>query len=144
MIFHLSLLLQVHLFLRNRQNENFVNFRSSYDEEIDKTVGYLHDIKGITKIAVFYQNDNYGEEGYIALINALEKRGLKLHGEGMYKRNTLSIRHAFSEIKDNKPEAIIMVGAYKSNALFIKKAKEDENLKKMLFFATSLFLMQMK
>ncbi len=41
----------------------------------------------------------------------------------MYKRNTLSIRHAFSEIKDNKPEAIIMVGAYKSNALFIKKQK---------------------
>lgn len=120
-------------FLRNASTKNFVNFRSSYEEEIDKIVGYLNEKKDIEKFAVFYQNDNYGEEGYISLIEALKKRKLKLHGEGMYKRNTLSIRHAFSEIKEEKPEAIIMVGAYRANALFIKKAKEDEALKDVIF-----------
>ncbi|WP_072682380.1 ABC transporter substrate-binding protein [Arcobacter sp. LA11] len=120
-------------FLRNANKKNFVNFRSSYKEEIDKIVGYLNEKKKISKFAVFYQNDNYGEEGYISLIESLKKRKLKLHGEGMYKRNTLSIRHAFSEIKDEEPEAIIMVGAYRANALFIKKAKKDKILKDVIF-----------
>lgn len=120
-------------FLRNSNNPNFVNFRSSYNEEVDNIVNYLNKKRKVTKFAVFYQNDHYGEEGYVALIEALGKRNLKLHGEGMYKRNTLSIRHAFTEIKENEPEAIIMVGAYKANALFIKKAKEDPKLKDAIF-----------
>lgn len=120
-------------FLRNSFNENFVNFRSSYKEEIEKLVDYLYTVKHLDKIAVFYQNDDYGEEGYISLIQALKKRNLPLVAEGTYKRNTLSIRHAFNEIKDAKPEAIIMVGAYKANALFIKKAKVHPNFKDTLF-----------
>jgi branched-chain amino acid transport system substrate-binding protein len=120
-------------FLRNNKNENFINFRSSYKEEIEKIVYHLHNKKNLNKIAVFYQNDDYGEEGYISLLQALKKRNLPLVAEGSYKRNTLSITHAFNEIKDAKPEAIIMIGAYKSNALFIKKAKENENLKDTIF-----------
>ena len=111
-------------FLRDKKNRNIVNFRSSYKEEIERIVKYLYDKKNITKFAIFYQNDDYGEEGYIATIEALEKRGLKLISEGTYKRNTLSIRHALHEIKSTKPEAIIIVGAYKPSARFIKKARE--------------------
>ena len=120
-------------FLRNTKNNNFINFRSSYKEEIEALVSYLHDTKKLNKIAVFYQNDDYGEEGYISLINSLNKRDLSLVAEGSYKRNTLSINHAFHEIKGAKPEVIIMVGAYKTNSLFIKKAKESENLKDVIF-----------
>jgi len=120
-------------FLREMNSENFINFRSSYSEEIEKLVAHLYEKKKLKKFAVFYQNDNYGEEGYISLLEALKKRNLKLAAEGTYKRNTLSIRHAFQEIKDAKPEVIMMVGAYKANALFIKKAKEDFNLKDTIF-----------
>jgi len=120
-------------FLRNKQNENFINFRSSYKEEIESLVEYLHVKKGLNKIAVFYQNDDYGEEGYVSLLSSLKKRKLPLLAEGSYKRNTLSITHAFNEIKDAKPEAIIMIGAYKTNSLFIKKAKENKNLQDTVF-----------
>ncbi len=120
-------------FLRNNQNENFINFRSSYNEEIEALMNYITKIKKSNKIAVFYQNDDYGEEGYISVLESLKKRNLKLVAEGSYKRNTLSISHAFNEIKDAKPEVIFMVGAHKTNALFIKKAKENENLKDVLF-----------
>ena len=120
-------------FLRNEQNKEFINFRSSYEEEIESLVYYLHNKKGLNKIAVFYQNDDYGEEGYVSLLKSLKSRKLPLIAEGSYKRNTLSITHAFNEIKDAKPEAIVMIGAYKSNALFIKKAKENDNLKNTIF-----------
>ena len=108
-------------FLRYNNDENFLNFRSSYKEEIEKIVNHLYLKKGIRKFAIFYQNDQYGEEGYISLLEALEKKKLKLQGEGTYKRNTLSIKHAFSELALAQPEALIMIGAYKANALFIKR-----------------------
>ena len=120
-------------FLRDNKNENFINFRSSYNQEIEALMNYITKIKKSNKIAVFYQNDDYGEEGYISVLESLKKRNLKLVAEGSYKRNTLSISHAFNEIKDAKPEVIFMVGAHKTNALFIKKAKENENLKDVIF-----------
>lgn len=120
-------------FLRNNNNKNFINLRSSYAEEIESLVYYLNNRKGLEKIAVFYQNDDYGEEGYVSLLKSLKARNLPLVAEGSYKRNTLSITHAFNEIKDASPEAIIMIGAYKSNALFIKKAKKNKNFKDTIF-----------
>ena len=111
-------------FLRDNSSDNIINFRSSYIEEIDALVDYLTQEKGLSKFAIFYQNDDYGEEGYIALSQALEKHQLKLSAEGTYKRNTLSISHAIHEIESAKPEAIILVGAYKPTARFIEKVKE--------------------
>jgi branched-chain amino acid transport system substrate-binding protein len=120
-------------FLRDNKNENFVNFRSSYDEEIETLINYLSSQRRLDKIAVFYQNDDYGEEGYISLLELLKKKNISLVAEGSYKRNTLSIGHAFNEIKNAKPEVIFMIGAYKTNSLFIKKAKENEDLKNTIF-----------
>ncbi|ACZ13091.1 ABC transporter substrate-binding protein [Sulfurospirillum deleyianum] len=110
-------------FLRNEELSNIVNFRSSYAQEMDALVEYLNTQKKVTKFAIFYQNDDYGEEGYVALAQALAKRNLQLSAEGTYKRNTLSIRHAVHEIEGAKPEAIILVGAYKPTARFIEKVK---------------------
>ena len=112
-------------FLRDPKIKNIVNFRSSYKEEIDALVGYLVKNRDLTKFSIFYQNDDYGKEGYIALLSALEKRGLNLQSEGTYKRNTLFIKQAIYDIKSNKPQAIILVGAYKPTARFIKKAREN-------------------
>lgn len=120
-------------FLRNGATKNIViNFRSSYIEEIESLVEHLSKIRDVQKFAIFYQNDAYGEEGYIALKQALTKRGLTLAAQGTYKRNTLSIQQAIREIQSAKPEAIILIGAYKPTALFIEKARES-SLKNAIF-----------
>ena len=120
-------------FLRNNKGIDIVNFRGSYKEEIDYAVEYLRNKRDVSKFGVFYQNDDYGEEGFVSLLYSLNERGLKLSGEGTYKRNTLSIRHAFHEIRSSNPEAIFMIGAYKANALFIKTAKRDPIFKNTIF-----------
>jgi len=120
-------------FLRNKNKKNIVNFRSSYEEEISTIINYLYNKKNIRKFAVFYQNDDYGESGYISTIKILKKYNLDILEAGNYKRNTLSIRHAFNEISDAKPEAIIMIGAYQANSLFIKLAHDNKNLKETIF-----------
>ncbi|MCT7562145.1 ABC transporter substrate-binding protein [Aliarcobacter butzleri] len=119
-------------FLRNN-SDNIINFRSSYKEEIENLVNYLESQNKLERVAIFYQNDIYGEENYISLKNALKEKNRQLFAEGSYNRNTLSISHAFNEIKDVKPQVIFISGAYKANSLFIQKAKEDEELKDVIF-----------
>ncbi|MCF6172559.1 MAG: ABC transporter substrate-binding protein [Campylobacteraceae bacterium] len=119
-------------FLRSPTIKNIVNLRSSYKEEIDALVEYLVKNKKLIKFSIFYQNDDYGIEGYKALLSALKTRNLKLQSEGTYKRNTLFIKQAIYDIEQNKPEAIILVGAYKPTARFIKKAR-NSSLKNVIF-----------
>ncbi len=57
-------------------------------------------------------------------MKSLKKRGLKLSGEGRYKRNTTNVDKALKKLIKANPEAISMVGTYKAMAAFIKKAKK--------------------
>ena len=65
-------------FLRDETNKNFINFRASYKQEIETLINYLKEEKRLNKIAVFYQNDDYGEEGYISLVNSLQQKKSKI------------------------------------------------------------------
>ncbi|MCT7493041.1 ABC transporter substrate-binding protein [Aliarcobacter cryaerophilus] len=120
-------------FLRDSNFSNIVNFRASYKQEIQSLIDYVVNKKGLNKIAIFYQNDEYGEEGYISTLEVLKNKNISFISTGTYKRNTLSINHAFNEIKNSKPEVVIMIGASKASSLFIKKAKSDEVLKNVIF-----------
>jgi len=120
-------------FLRDKSLNNIINLRPSYQEEIAHLINYIVEVKKLSKIAIFYQNDEYGEEGYIWTLKSLKEKNIELISTGTYKRNTLSINHAFNEIKKSKPEAIIIAGAYKATSFFIKKAKKDPIFKNTLF-----------
>lgn len=130
-------------FLRGTPIKNIINFRPSYQDEINAIVQYLYTKKKIRKFAVFYQNDDYGEEGYVSLLHTLKKHKLTLQGEGAYKRNTLSITHAFREIKKSKPQAILMIGANRANTLFIKTARKDKNFEKTIFVIYLLVMLML-
>lgn len=120
-------------FLRNSTISNIVNFRASYKQELENLLSYIIDKKRLKRVAIFYQNDDYGEEGFISTLKILKEKNIELVSTGTYKRNTLSINHAFNEIKNSKPEAIVMFGASKANSLFIEKAKKDSVLKDVVF-----------
>jgi len=68
---------------------------------------------------------------------ALKKRNIDLVAEGSYKRNTLSVGNALYEISQNRPQVVIMIGATKPTAEFIKRARKDKNLKGVKFGAIS-------
>ncbi len=120
-------------FLRNPYKPLVVNVRGSYYQEMERLAQYLVDEKGLDKIACFYQDDGYGRAGLSGINIALEKRGLKLVAEGTYKRNTTAINEGLSAIEGSQPQAVVMVGAYKPCAEFIKSAKTNANLKDAYF-----------
>ncbi|MBA4369006.1 MAG: leucine/isoleucine/valine-binding protein [Desulfobacterium sp.] len=111
-------------FLRNPFKKYVVNVRASYNQEMEKQAQYLIDQKKLTKIACFYQNDGYGKAGLTGITIALEKRGMKLIETANYERNTMAVKSGLMAIRNAKPEAIVMVGAYKPCAEFIKLARK--------------------
>ncbi|MGB0720622.1 MAG: ABC transporter substrate-binding protein, partial [Bdellovibrionales bacterium] len=111
-------------FLRDPFKRYVVNVRASYWQETEEWIKYLAEDKGIKRIAILYQDDSYGRAGLSGVRRALEKRGLSLVGEGTYKRNTTAVKSAILDIRKSDPEAVVMVGAYKPCAEFIKISKQ--------------------
>ncbi|UCG14259.1 MAG: ABC transporter substrate-binding protein [Deltaproteobacteria bacterium] len=109
-------------FLRNPSLGNVINIRASYDQETEAWIEHLTTDLGLSRIAILYQDDSFGRAGLSGVTRALEKRGMKLVAEGTYKRNTTAVKRALLTIRKGKPEAVVMVGAYKPCAEFIKLA----------------------
>ncbi len=107
-------------FLRDPELRNVVNMRATYDAETEAWIEHLVDEMGLTDIAILYQDDGFGRVGLSGVTKALDKRGMTLAAEGSYTRNTVAVKSALLEIRKSKPQAIVMVGAYKPLAEFIK------------------------
>jgi ABC-type branched-subunit amino acid transport system substrate-binding protein len=110
-------------FLRDPYKPNVVNVRASYFQETETMVEHLTKDLGVTRIAIFYQDDAYGQAGLAGVKRALDKRHMQLVSEGTYERNTTAVKGALLSIKKGDPEAVIMVGAYQPSAEFIKLAR---------------------
>ncbi len=109
-------------FLRKKENSNVINVRATYDQETEAWIKHLTEDLGFRNIAILYQDDGFGRVGLAGVKKAMDKRGLKLSAEGTYPRNTTAVKKALLSIRKAKPEAVVMVGAYKPIAAFIKLA----------------------
>ena len=108
-----------------------INFRASYAEETAAMVDALIAEAGLKpeQVAFFTQRDAYGDAGYVGGIAALKRHGLKDDrgiAHGRYDRNTDAVENGLADIMAADPpaRAVIMVGAYKPCAAFIKLARE--------------------
>ncbi len=101
-----------------------VNLRATYFQETEEMGERLTTDLGITKIAIFFQDDAFGRAGLAGVQKAMDKRSMKLVAEGTYERNTTAVRSALLTIRGAAPEAVIMVGAPAPCAEFIKLARQ--------------------
>src|SRR5688572_9259700 len=109
--------------LRAPHNRYIFNVRASYFDETEAIVQHLTAMS-IDKIAVFYQNDSYGQAGLAGVERALKKRNLAVVAQGTVERNTVDVAKAVAAIKGPAPQAVVMISAYKSCAAFIKEMKK--------------------
>lgn len=110
-------------FLRDPGFANIVNIRASYAAEAEAWIKHLTEDLRLTSIAIFYQDDAFGQDGLAAVKRALEKRGLELAAEATYERNTVAVRSAARVLRRAEPQAVVMVGAYKPCAELIRQAR---------------------
>jgi ABC-type branched-subunit amino acid transport system substrate-binding protein len=109
--------------LRTPVNPYIFNVRASYWDETEAIVQHLTAMS-VNRIAVFYQNDSYGLAGLTGVERALKKRNLEIVAKGTVERNTVEVKKAIEEINKAKPQAVVMISAYKSCAAFIKDMKK--------------------
>ncbi len=112
-------------FLRDPGLANVVNIRASYGAEAEAWVKHLTEDLHLSSIAIFYQDDSFGQDGLAGVKHALEKRGLELTAEATFERNTIAVRSALRTLKRAEPQAVVMVGSYRPCAEFIRLARKD-------------------
>jgi branched-chain amino acid transport system substrate-binding protein len=117
--------------LRNDPPDRYVfNYRASYSEETDAAVHYLIKLRKLQprQIAVFAQQDSYGDAGFAGVTKAMRTLGvsdsaiLRLG----YKRNTVDVDDAVKQLRLQKSpiKAVVMVAAYRAAARFIEKTRD--------------------
>ncbi len=99
------------------------NVRSSYYQETNAVVRYFVEEKGLRRLAVFYQYDDYGFDGLKGTQIALQKYGLTPVATGSFVRGTLEIEDALDKIQASGAQEVIMIGTYSPCAKFIKEAR---------------------
>jgi branched-chain amino acid transport system substrate-binding protein len=118
--------------LRRDPADRYVfNYRPSYSEETDAVVRYLVKLRKLRpeQIAVFAQQDTYGDAGFAGVAKAI--RALRGGDEGAilrlnYKRNTIDVDEAVTRMRQSKVpiKAVVMVATYRAAARFIEKTRD--------------------
>ncbi len=111
-------------FLRNPENSHVLNVRATYDAETEEWVRYLVDELRLKRIAILYQDHGFGRVGLNGVKAALERRGMELAATASYTRNTTAVKMPLLRLRDEDPDAVVMVGAYKPIAEFISTARD--------------------
>src|SRR5262245_52918120 len=117
--------------LRRDPPDRYVfNYRASYPEETYAVVQYLVKVKRLqaNQIAVFAQQDAYGDAGFTGVARAIRALGgndaaiLRL----AYKRKTVDVDDAVARLRAHKIpiKAIVMVPTYRTAAKFIEKTRD--------------------
>src|SRR5437660_5568447 len=107
---------------RTPVNRYIFNVRASYYDETEKIVEQLVST-GNKKIAVFFQDDSYGQAGLKGVEIAMGKRNMKILALGKVERNTVKVEDAVKTINAAQPDGVVMISAYTSIAEFVRQMK---------------------
>ena len=99
------------------------NIRASYVEETEKIVEQLTR-RGLTKIALFYQNDAYGRAGLAGLERALRQRKSNILIFGSTDRNSTNVASSAQTIAKSGAQAVIISSGANTASAFIKEMKK--------------------
>jgi ABC-type branched-subunit amino acid transport system substrate-binding protein len=117
--------------LRNDPPDRYVfNYRASYAEETDAVVRYLVKLRKLQprQIAVFAQQDSYGDAGFAGVAKAFRALGISDSAivRLNYARNTVDVDDAVNQLKAQKTpiKAVVMVATYRAAARFIEKTRD--------------------
>jgi branched-chain amino acid transport system substrate-binding protein len=108
--------------LRQPFSRQLFHVRASYYDETALIVKQLTEL-GLKKIAVFRQNDSYGQAGLDGVVRALKAQQLEPVAVGLVERNTVNVAAAVQAIVPLRPDAVVQIGAYKGCAAFIRAAR---------------------
>jgi branched-chain amino acid transport system substrate-binding protein len=109
--------------LREPFSRNVFHVRASYYDETALIVRQLHAL-GMKRLAVFRQNDSYGQAGLDGVVRAMKGLGTTPTAVGLVERNSVDVAAAVQAILPGRPDAVVQIGAYKGCAAFVREARK--------------------
>ena len=94
--------------------------RDSYYAEAEAAIALFADQLKLSRIAVLYQEDAFGQAVLAGLQRAMKKRNLSAVAIDTYTRGTLDVERARDTIVKSGAEAVAMVGTYAPLAKYVK------------------------
>jgi len=112
--------------LRRPDQRMIVNIRASYHDEMAAMVRYLDRYRR-RQIAVFYQQDGFGQDGLLGVRRAVQGRPLQIVATaGVPRRpSAAAVTAAARRIAAAQPEAVLLVVPYATAAPFIRQLRAN-------------------
>ena len=108
--------------LRSPQTRNVFHIRASYEQEVEKMVQHVVTL-GITQVAIFYDDDAFGQDVLKGAEEALARRNLKPAARGKVARGTTDVADAVNAIATARPQVVICGSFGKSLVEFVTRMK---------------------
>jgi ABC-type branched-subunit amino acid transport system substrate-binding protein len=109
--------------LRKPVNRHMFHLRASYADETAAIVKNLVTV-GMTRVAVFYQDDGFGQAGLKGVQEALAALKLEAVAVASLPRNSSDAAAAAATIAKGNPQAVVMVTLYRPTADFINQMRK--------------------
>ena len=102
------------------------SFRNVYRDDFQGKflADYSAKVLGLKKVAVFYENNDYGIGLKDAFIKEAKALGLTVVGEEAYKKGDQDYTPQLTKLKGAAPEAMFVAGYYPEGALIADQAKK--------------------
>lgn len=97
---------------------------SSYYDQIRSGVKWAVDKKGKEKICVLYQDNDFGQETYDAVVDQLDDMGIPLHEKATNKPTDTDLTSQITKLKNAGCEAVAMGTIVKDTILGYTKARQ--------------------
>ena len=102
-------------------------FRNIYRDDFQAAFGakYIKNVLGdIQKVAIFFDNDDYGRGLKESFAAAAEELGLEIVGMEAYDRDNTDFKAQLTSIKAKQPDLIFLSGLYSQAGLIASQARE--------------------
>lgn len=111
--------------LREPRSRYVFHVRAGYDEETAAIVRQIR-TTGLKRVAVVYNDDAYGKAGLGGIEHAIKMlpadSGVQLVAKESVIRNTVEIGDAMQTAMKAKPDAVVLISAYRTVGSFVKEA----------------------
>lgn len=102
------------------------SFRNVYRDDFQGKflADYVDKVMGFKKVAVFYENNDYGIGLKDAFVKEAKTLGLSVVGEEAYKKGDQDYTPQLTKLKGAGPQAMFIAGYYPEGALIADQAKK--------------------
>lgn len=105
----------------NPPKKNYFALQTNYQVEGRLFAKYANEELKAKTVGIFYQNDDFGKEGYEAAKEELAKRGMKIVAEAPYNPADVDFSSAALTMKNANPDVIMVFAIPKPAAAFAKE-----------------------